>query len=166
LGYQQFDEIPKLVETRNEVSKEPLTEQPEVKEAPSSVNHELQDQSSEVSSLNKDVKETTPIKPTPISGPITDVPYYQIKPKYPKEALLSGLEGHVLLKVDINEDGSVENIRVTGGEKLNVFEIEAKRAVVKWKYKPFLNQEGSPIKMQNHQVRVDFKLVDEQVVKN
>jgi protein TonB len=91
---------------------------------------------------------------------VTDVPYYKVKPKYPKEALAQGIEGHVLLEIDVLTDGSVENLKVLSGEKLNVFETEARRAVSKYKYKPFTDGTGAVIVKHNHLVKVEFKLVD------
>jgi protein TonB len=92
------------------------------------------------------------------SGDATDTPYYKIKPKYPQAALTEGIEGYILMKIDINEKGEVENIRVVGGTQRNMFQDEARRAVGKWKYKPFVDASGKPIKKPDHEVRVDFKL--------
>ncbi|PMU07085.1 TonB system transport protein TonB, partial [Pseudomonas sp. FW305-20] len=33
------------------------------------------------------------------------------------------------MKIDINEKGEVENVRVTGGEQRSMFEVEARRSV-------------------------------------
>jgi TonB family protein len=145
LGYETFDEVP--------------LPKPIIAES-----HEIQDENSEVVGLQK--KKDPPIERTTASAPVTDVPYYKIKPKYPRDALESGLEGYVNLEVDVLEDGTVENIKVTGGEKLMVFETAAKRAVAKWKYRPFIDEAGQTIRKKNHLVRVDFKLTDESVSTN
>ena len=92
------------------------------------------------------------------NGTSATTPYYKIKPKYPKAALVSGTEGWVLLEIDILENGDVDNIRVVGGEQRNLFQSEAKRAVAQWKYRPFMNESGQAYKKVDHQVRVDFKL--------
>lgn len=121
---------------------------------------EMQDESSEVKSLQKEkskpLTESAPSAPT-----YADVPYYKIKPKYPKDALEAGVEGNVQMTIDILEDGTVENIKVTGGEKVGTFESAATRSVAKWKYKPFTDAAGNPIKKTNYMVRVDFKIKDE-----
>lgn len=158
LGYQQFDEVPQVVDTPVEKVKDIVDTVPD-KADPTPTAHEMQDQGSDVAGLQKEV--TTVAKRAPAQGEFTTVPYYKVKPKYPKEALLSGIEGHVLLELDIEADGSVDNIKVTGGEKLNTFESEARRAVAKYKYKPFLDDAGHPIKKEKHIVRVDFKIEDQ-----
>lgn len=140
LGYETFDEVPEArpVVTRSE---------------------EIQDSTGEVQSLQKEKSsESTAPSDRPTYA---DVPYYKIKPKYPRDALESGLEGHVKMTIDILEDGTVDNIKVTGGEKVGVFESAAMRSVSKWKYKPFTDANGNPIKMQNYLVQVDFKIRDE-----
>lgn len=140
LGYQTFDEVP---EARPVITK----------------SEEIQDSTGEVQSLQKE-------KSAPSTAPsdrptYADVPYYKIKPKYPKDALEAGIEGHVKMSIDILEDGTVENIKVTGGEKVGMFESAAMRSVARWKYKPFTDANGNPIKMQNYLVQVDFKIKDE-----
>jgi TonB family protein len=72
--------------------------------------------------------------------------------------LVAGIEGWVALMIDVAEDGGVQNVRVTGGEQKSMFQDEARRSVEKWKYKPFLDSSGRPVKKANHEVRVDFKL--------
>lgn len=122
---------------------------------------EMQDESSNVQSLQKE-KSKPLTNAAPSAAPTySDVPYYKIKPKYPKDALEAGIEGHVMMTIDVLEDGAVENIKVTGGEKVGTFESAATRSVAKWKYKPFTDAAGNPIKKIGHIVRVDFKIKDE-----
>lgn len=161
LGYEQFEEPPQIVDTKVPDIKETPDVVPDKSDPTPTVAQEMQDQSSDIVGTQKEVAPTP--APTPVVNKnVTDVPYYKVKPKYPKDALASGLEGFVMMQVDIKEDGSVENVKVTGGDKLTLFESEARRAVVKWKYKPFTDDSGHPIKKEQHLVRVDFKLVDEQ----
>lgn len=143
MAYETFDAPPeaappKVIETRSE---------------------ELQDQQSEVTGTQEKKEETnegTQANNTP--QPTT--PYYKIKPKYPKAALISGTEGWVMLQIDVKEDGSVENVRVIDGENRNTFATEAKRAVEQWKYRPFMDRDGKPVRKADHQVRVDFNLTE------
>lgn len=140
LGYQTFDEVP---EARPIIAK----------------SEEIQDSQGEVQSLQKEKSEPSV---APSDRPTyADVPYYKIKPKYPKDALEAGIEGNVRMTVDILEDGTVENIKVTGGEKVGMFEAAATRSVAKWKYKPFTDASGKPIKKESYVVQVDFKIKDE-----
>lgn len=140
LGYQVLNEVPEIrpVITKSE---------------------EIQDETSQVTSLQKE--KSAPVTATSSAPTYTDVPYYKIKPKYPKDALESGVEGTVKMSIDILEDGTVENIKVTGGEKVGTFEAAATRSVAKWKYKPFIDATGKPLRKQNYLVQVDFKLKDE-----
>lgn len=163
LGYEQFDEAPPDVPRPQPVANQEVAEVPpepsttKVDDAP----RELQDESSTIAGT----QEAKPAPPAPAAaGPsgasVPDVPYYKIKPKYPREALMNGVEGFVDLQIDVKEDGSVDNIRTVGGTQAGMFESEARRAVSKWKYKPFVDGSGSPIRKANHQVRVEFKLND------
>jgi TonB family protein len=162
LGYQEFEEPPQIVETKIPVAKE-ISEVIPDKTDNAPVVREMQDQTSDVAGFQKETPAEV-IKTSQQSANTSDVPYYKVKPKYPKEALLSGSEGYIMLRLDIKEDGSVENIRITGGERVSVFESEARRAVSKWKYKPYIDEAGTPTKKENHLVRVDFKLADEQAI--
>ncbi len=157
LGYQEFEEVPEVVNGPTPVVKnEPVIEdKADPVRAPS---QEMQDQSSEVSGLQKEV--TKPTATASVNTNTTTVPYYKIKPKYPRDALESNIEGHVLLKIDIREDGSVENIHVAGGEKTSLFETAATRAVAKWKYQVEADEFGKPRPKKDYLVRVDFRIQD------
>jgi len=163
LGYEQLEEPPEPVaapkpvpvETVENVPRDPA---PDTETAP----RELHDESSTVAGTK--APEPAPVAAVPASSTggsqAPSAPYYKIKPKYPKAALMAGVEGHVDLKIDIREDGTVENIRSLGGPEADVFESEARRAVAKWKYQPFMDGQGHAIRKENHQVRVEFKLKD------
>jgi len=159
LGYQQFDEVPQIASSPVPQPKDVPDVVPD-KSEPTPVAHEMQDQSSDVAGLQKEKPEVAQRAPA-TTGPVTDVPYYKVKPKYPKDALLSGVEGNVKLQIDVKEDGSVENIQVTGGENLNFFESAARNAVSKYKYKPFVDEHGNPIRKNKHSLVVNFTLKDD-----
>ncbi len=163
LGYEQFDEAPPETPAQprpvarqevDDVPPEPSTARTD--DAP----RELQDESSTIAGTQEAKPAATAGAAGPSGASAADAPYYKIKPKYPREALLAGTEGHVDLKIDVTEDGSVDNIRTVGGSQAEVFESEARRAVSKWKYKPFIDGSGHPVRKANHQVRVEFKLQD------
>ena len=120
----------------------------------------MQDESSDVVGTQKAAPAAPVATGTTVGAPQSDVPYYKIKPKYPKAALVSGTEGWVMMQVDVTETGEVENIKVVDGEQRNMFQSEAKRAVSQWKYRPFTANDGKPVKKTGHLVRVDFKLSD------
>jgi periplasmic protein TonB len=161
LGYQTFDEPPVPEQEERKVVRSPEPTAPvDPKAVPDDKPHELQDEKGEVAGTQAAVKENN-IGSTS-NGTAASTPYYKIKPKYPKAALVAGVEGWVLLQVDITESGEVENVRVVDGEQRNMFESEAKRAVAKYKYRPFTDNTGRPTRKADHQVRVDFRLVDEE----
>jgi protein TonB len=157
IGYEILDAPPppteKVAHVRHqEVAPEP----PKVKTDPAA--RELQDEKSDVTGTSQ----ASVAKPSQVGsegqGDANATPFYKIKPKYPRPALVAGEEGWIQLKIDVNEKGEVENVRVVGGEKRSLFEGEARRAVEQWKYRPFLDKDGHPIRKADHQVRVDFKL--------
>jgi TonB family protein len=74
------------------------------------------------------------------------------KLRYPEEARRNGVQGQVVLHVEISEAGDVEHIDVLSGNPLLVpLTVES---VKKWKYKPFLRG-GKPVKVSTR-VPLDF----------
>jgi periplasmic protein TonB len=70
-------------------------------------------------------------------GPKSEVmPLNDVSPDYPRYALQRGIEGHVKLAFTINRAGAVENVRVIEASPQNVFEREARRAAVRWRFAP------------------------------
>ncbi|WP_347507459.1 energy transducer TonB [Pseudomonas anguilliseptica] len=68
-------------------------------------------------------------------GPESEVmPLNDVSPDYPRYALQRGIEGHVKLAFTINRVGAVENLRVIEASPQNVFEREARRAAVRWRF--------------------------------
>ncbi|MBL4942150.1 MAG: M56 family metallopeptidase [Colwellia sp.] len=61
-------------------------------------------------------------------------PTYRVEPKYPIKAAREGTEGSVVLKFDINGDGSVSNVEVVDGKPAYVFDKTAIVAVKQWRY--------------------------------
>ncbi len=160
-GYQTFDEPPPEVKEVRRVVKAPDPETPvEKKSVPDNSPKELQDDKGVVSGTQGPAKPVASQVGSDSNGTAASTPYYRIKPKYPKAALVSGAEGWVMMQIDINEKGEVENVRVVDGEQKNLFQSEARRAVEQWKYKPFVDSSGKPFRKIDHQVRVDFKLQD------
>ena len=144
---------------------QPLKRAPEVrkeddvKTKPDHRPKRVQDEKGPVAGTQKEVKVERTIASN-TDGNAISVPYYRIKPKYPRAALLSSMEGWVLFKIDINAEGLVEHIRGIDGVNRNMFQEEARRALARWKYKPKLDKDGKPVPRIDHEVRVDFKLND------
>jgi len=70
-------------------------------------------------------------------GPEHEVmPLNDVRPEYPYRARQQGIEGHIKLAFTINPAGRVENIRVLEASPRNIFDREARRAAVRWRFAP------------------------------
>ncbi len=72
---------------------------------------------------------------------------YSPRPEYPDEAQQAGIEGSVELRVLIDRDGHVEDVRGISGEQVLV--NAAANTVRKWRYKPMM-LDGKPVPGGNH----------------
>lgn len=84
------------------------------------------------------------------------IPLVVIRPMYPREAALAGMEGWVKVEFTITETGTVKNPRVVESQPSRVFNREAIRAILKWKFKPRVI-EGIAVERKATQV-IDFTL--------
>ncbi len=64
------------------------------------------------------------------------IPLVVISPLYPRDAAIKGLEGWVKVSFTITAIGTVKSPRVVDAEPPRVFNREAIRAILKWKFKP------------------------------
>ena len=64
------------------------------------------------------------------------LPIVRIDPQWPREALVEGIEGYVIVEVLIASDGSVRSAVVVESEPRRMFDRNVIRAVLKWKFKP------------------------------
>ncbi|WP_102797705.1 energy transducer TonB [Bowmanella denitrificans] len=84
-------------------------------------------------------------------------PMVRYDPDYPLEALRDGTEGWVKLMFDIDPTGRVVNVRIVQAEPARVFDREAKRALLRWKYKPQIHN-GQAITQADQIVLLSFNL--------
>jgi protein TonB len=84
------------------------------------------------------------------------VPVVVIRPMYPREAAIAGTEGWVKVEFTITETGAVKNPRVVDAEPARIFNREAIRAILKWKFKPRVI-DGVAVERQATQT-IDFTL--------
>jgi protein TonB len=84
------------------------------------------------------------------------IPIVVIRPMYPRDAALRGLEGWVKVEFTITEVGTVKNPRVLDADPPRIFNREALRAILKWKFKPRVI-DGVAVERQATQV-IDFSL--------
>lgn len=76
------------------------------------------------------------VQPIDVNAEGDVVPVVVIRPMYPREAIIAGTEGWVKVEFTITETGSVKNPRVVDAEPARIFNREALRAILKWKFKP------------------------------
>jgi TonB family protein len=78
----------------------------------------------------------------------------KVQPVYPSEARAAGIQGNVVLKVEITQAGDVEDVELVSGDP--ILASAAIDAVKQWKYKPYLLN-GNPVNVET-QVIVNFAL--------
>lgn len=84
------------------------------------------------------------------------VPLVVIRPVFPHEAALAGIEGWVKVEFTITPTGTVTDARVVAAEPARMFNREAIRAILKWKFKPRV-VDGVAVERRATQ-RIDFSL--------
>jgi protein TonB len=84
------------------------------------------------------------------------IPVVVIRPMYPRDAAIAGLEGWVKVEFTITEIGTVKDPRVIDAEPARVFNREAVRAILKWKFKPRV-VDGIAVERRATQI-IDFSL--------
>ncbi len=84
------------------------------------------------------------------------IPIVRIEPQFPREALVKGIEGWVVVEFTIEPDGTVSDPRVVDSNPRRMFDRNAIRAIYKWKFKPRI-VDGQPVARRATQ-RLDFNL--------
>ena len=84
------------------------------------------------------------------------IPIVRIEPQYPREALIEGISGYVVVEFTIEPDGSVSDAKILESQPRRMFDRNAVRAIYKWKFKPRI-VDGKPIARRATQ-RLDFNL--------
>lgn len=80
-----------------------------------------------------------------------------VKPVYPEEARLRGIEGRVVLEFTINEDGVPVDIQIVEATPEGVFELAAISAVSQWRYRPALKY-GRKKRIEESEAVLNFSL--------
>lgn len=76
---------------------------------------------------------------------------------YPPQARAQGVEGHVVVRYDVDAEGRVQNARVVDARPPDVFDEAALQAVSRWRFRP-ARQEGEPEPVSGLESRLDFTL--------
>lgn len=85
------------------------------------------------------------------------LPIVKVAPMYPARAQSQGIEGWVLLSFTVTEAGTVIDPQVLESQPPGVFDEAAKKAVLKFKYKPRV-ENGRPTAVPNVQHLIRFEL--------
>ena len=64
------------------------------------------------------------------------LPIVKVAPQYPRHAAQRGIEGYVVLEFTVTASGTVDDPRVIEADPPHVFDQAARRAALKFKYKP------------------------------
>lgn len=97
---------------------------------------------------------------TPPKAKEAVMPIHRVEPKYPVKAAVEKIEGSVVLKFDVNTDGSVKNVEVVIGKPAYIFDKVAVTALTQWQYNT-LNEVSK-----NNFVQLDFRLDENSNYKN
>ena len=89
-------------------------------------------------------------------------PIVRIEPQYPRKAALQRITGWVRLSFDITSQGTVSNVKVIASDPRKIFDMAAKRALYKWKYKPKMDENGKPVPQTGEKVQIDFNLENQE----
>ena len=84
------------------------------------------------------------------------LPIVRIEPQFPREALLNGIEGWVKVRFTIEADGTVSGPTVVEAEPRRLFNRNALRAILRWKFKPRI-VDGVAVAREAEQV-IEFKM--------
>jgi protein TonB len=93
---------------------------------------------------------------TGLSGDGEVMPLVRVAPRYPRKAAMRGIEGWVKVEFTILEDGTVSDAKVVDAQPRRIFNREAVRAVLRWKFKPQI-VDGKQVRRQATQT-ISFKL--------
>jgi protein TonB len=142
-----------LKETKPEIKKE-LPPEPKPKEKPPEMVEKVVSQTTQTStpqrpvSLNMDMPSVGkgikvsqgrpqllgPVKMAKMDSELT--PMLQIRPIYPSRARMMGTEGHVTVRLEVNESGEVTKVTIVNSIPKGVFDSAVRRAVKRWKFRP------------------------------
>lgn len=85
------------------------------------------------------------------------IPLMITEPRWPRKALMEGIEGYVRLCFTILPDGKAAEVTVKDSQPRRLFDRTAQRAVYKWKFKPSV-VDGVAVEQKNMCYTMEFKL--------
>jgi len=87
------------------------------------------------------------------------IPIVTISPNYPRKAAIAKIEGWVEIEFTITQGGTVINPSVIDSKPKRIFDREAIRAILKYKFKPKVIDGVAQTQVATQ--RIDFKLADD-----
>ena len=70
------------------------------------------------------------------SGTSQLIPIVKVTPRCPREAAIAGINGSVLMILNVNASGKVDRVVIKQAKPPGIFNKEASRAVRRWQFKP------------------------------
>jgi protein TonB len=105
--------------------------------------------------VDKDVAKNTGFALSASDGEY--LPIVKVAPLYPESAAERGIEGYVLLEFTVTETGATADPMVIESQPKGIFDEAAKKAVLKFKYKPRV-ENGRPVRVEHVRHVITFKL--------
>lgn len=105
--------------------------------------------------VDKDVAKNTGFALSASDGEY--LPIVKVAPMYPDSAASRGIEGYVLLEFTVTETGATADPVVIEAQPQGIFDDAAKKAVLKFKYKPRIDN-GRPMRVPGVRQVITFKL--------
>ncbi|MDB5985875.1 MAG: energy transducer TonB [Nevskia sp.] len=105
--------------------------------------------------VDKDVAKNTGFALSASDGEY--LPIVKVAPLYPESAASRGIEGYVLLEFTVTETGATADPVVIESQPTGTFDEAAKKAVLKFKYKPRI-ENGKPMRVEHVRHVITFKL--------
>ncbi len=158
--------------TQTELRKRELPKKPEIKEEPKAAKS-IQLNNDSVKPSRPEMKFDTPKLDIPLamgaggigvnaggggsaSGDSSEMPLVRVEPQFPTEAAMKGIEkGWVRVIFDLNPDGTVTNVSIVDSSPRDVFDLAARRAILKWKYRPKM-VDGKGVMRKGIKVQLNF----------
>lgn len=84
------------------------------------------------------------------------IPLNEVLPVYPESARRRGIEGYVKLAFTITPQGRVENVQILESSPSRVFDREARRAALRWRFAP--RREGGELVAREAVKKLEFRL--------
>ncbi|MDB5978119.1 MAG: energy transducer TonB [Nevskia sp.] len=147
------------VETRE---RKPPPQLPEKEKAPEIPTQKMQVEGPSGNTVNigtmkvdKDVAKNTGFALSASDGEY--LPIVKVAPMYPESAASRGIEGYVLLEFTVTETGATADPAVLESQPSGIFDEAAKKAVLKFKYKPRV-ENGKPVRVEHVRHVITFKL--------